>query len=162
VNLGVDYLHGSLSHRHIYRDHPPILASGGRCTNNTRAGPPMVRLRWPRLPTSSARNISPLLHRCFFPSLVYNSPRLLAQDGAFTFHSNPWKSLESYADEQVVFADEDLDIAKLYWWHIPAKYKINIIKELSGLGITHRSVYPDLDGVARSLLETEVLWSHRA
>jgi len=64
--------------------------------------------------------------------------------------------------EQVVFADKDLDIAKLYWWHIPSTNKLKIIKELSGLGITHRSVYPDLDGVARSLLETEVLWSRRA
>lgn len=34
---------------------------------------PMVRVRWPRLPTSSARNTSPLLHRCFFPSLVSTS-----------------------------------------------------------------------------------------
>jgi hypothetical protein len=32
-----------------------------------------VRVRWPRLPTSSARNTSPLLHRCFFPSLVSTS-----------------------------------------------------------------------------------------
>src|SRR3954463_10724685 len=33
----------------------------------------MVGVRWPRLPTSSARNTSPLLHRCFFPSLVSTS-----------------------------------------------------------------------------------------
>jgi MmgE/PrpD N-terminal domain len=48
----------------------PIFASGGKCTNNTRAGPPIVRERWPRLPTSSARNTSPLPQRCFVPSLI--------------------------------------------------------------------------------------------
>ena len=32
-----------------------------------------LRVRLPRLPTSSARNASPLLHRCFFPSLVSTS-----------------------------------------------------------------------------------------
>src|SRR5207302_8180131 len=38
---------------------------------NTRAGPPIVRVRWPRPPTSSARKTSPLLHRCFFRSLSF-------------------------------------------------------------------------------------------
>ena len=30
----------------------------------------------------------------------YNSPRLLAQDGGFTWHSDPWHSIESYAGQQ--------------------------------------------------------------
>lgn len=89
----------------------------------------------------------------------FNSPRLLAQDGAFTIHSNPWKSLESYAEEGKKFAKDDLDVDTLYRWLIPVRRKVDIIKELSGLGITHRSLFPDLDGVAKSLWETEVLWS---
>ncbi len=86
----------------------------------------------------------------------YNSPRLLAQDGAFTWHSDPWHSIESYAGR--LFAHKNLDIEWLYRWRIPAKAKLPVMEELSGLGITRRTVFPDLDGVAGSLWETEVLW----
>lgn len=89
----------------------------------------------------------------------YNSPRLLAQDGAFTMHSNPWRSIESYKDP---FKRENLDIETLHFWNVPAEKKLNILKELSSLGITQRSLFPDLDGVARSLWETEVLWHGNA
>jgi hypothetical protein len=86
----------------------------------------------------------------------YNSPRIVAQDGAFTFHSNPWRPLENYQDVQ--FREDKLDIAGLYRWLVPSKDKEYLIAQLSGMGITHRTVYPDLDGIARSLWETEVLW----
>lgn len=88
----------------------------------------------------------------------YNSPRLLAQDGAFTWHSNPRKAVEEY--EGSLFAPECLDIARLYWWRVPKACKVAIMEELSGLGITRRSLFPDLDGIAASLWETEVLWHH--
>jgi hypothetical protein len=87
----------------------------------------------------------------------YNSPRLVAQDGAFTVHSDPWKSIESYKDEN--FDCTNLHLEALYFWIIPAVDKLGIIEELSGLGINERSVYPDLDGLAKSLWETEVLWN---
>jgi len=90
----------------------------------------------------------------------YNSPRLLAQDGAFTMHSNPWRSIESY--ECKPFKTRNLDIERLYRWAVPADKKVNIVKELSNLGITQRLLFPDLDGVARSLWETEVLWKGKA
>jgi len=90
---------------------------------------------------------------------IFNSPRLLAQDGAFTIQSNPRKPIESFAG--VPFEEKNLDVEALYWWAIPRRHKTRIIKDLSGLGITHRTVFPDLDGVARSLWETEVLWSGR-
>jgi hypothetical protein len=86
----------------------------------------------------------------------YNSPRLLAQDGAFTMHSNPWRSIEWFKGKP--FKKGNLDIETLYCWRVPAERKVNILKELSNLGITQRSLFPDLDGVARSLWETEVLW----
>jgi hypothetical protein len=86
----------------------------------------------------------------------YNSPRLVAQDGAFTIHSDPWRSIESYVDTD--FGGTKLHLEAFYFWCIPAANKVGIIKELSGLGITERTVYPDLDGLAKSLWETEVLW----
>jgi hypothetical protein len=90
----------------------------------------------------------------------YNSPRLLAQDGAFTWHSDPWTPLEDYVGQ--TFKPEHLDIQQLFQWIIPSGEKEGILEDLSGLGITHRSVYPNLDGIAESLWETEVLWSAAA
>jgi hypothetical protein len=86
----------------------------------------------------------------------YNSPRLLAQDGAFTVHSDPWTPLDDYSGP---FAAKNLDVETLYNWTIRQERKVHIIKELSGLGITHRMVFPDFDGIAQSLWETEVLWN---
>jgi hypothetical protein len=57
------------------------------------------------------------------------------------------------------FLEQNLDIEMLYSWSIPAKYEAGIIEGLSGRGITHRIVFPDLDGVAKSLWETEILWA---
>lgn len=90
---------------------------------------------------------------------VYNSPCVLAQDGAFTIYSDPKTRLDDLASED--FAEHNLDVKKLYYWSIPVKSKQCIIEELSGLGITERLVYPDLDGIAKSLWETVVLWGDR-
>jgi hypothetical protein len=86
----------------------------------------------------------------------YNSDRLLAQDGVFTVHNCPQCPLEEFVGKDL--ADRDLDLDLLLKWSIPAGRKEGLIRQLSGLGITHRSVYPDLDGIARSLWETEVLF----
>jgi hypothetical protein len=92
--------------------------------------------------------------RVIYP--VFNSPRIVAQDGLFTLHSNPWRPLESY--DGVVFKRGCCDVGALYKWIVPAKCKPTLIAQLSGLGITQRLVYPDMDGIARSLWETDVLW----
>jgi len=90
----------------------------------------------------------------------YNSQRLLAQDGIFTLHSDPWRSLEALVGE--TFQPKSMDIDHIVQWEIPAHQKLDIIRHLSRLGISHRTAFPDLDGIAKSLLETEVLWSPRA
>lgn len=71
-------------------------------------------------------------------------------------HSNPWRALEEY--EGVEFWRQRTDIAALFCWRVEAASKGRIIADLSGLGITHRIVFPDLDGIARSIWETDVLW----
>ena len=86
---------------------------------------------------------------------VYNSPRLLAQDGAFTVQADPWIPMDHYAGTQ--FWNTDLDVSGLFCWEIAREKKRLLMEQLSGLGITHRAVYPDLDGIARSLWETDVL-----
>jgi len=87
----------------------------------------------------------------------YNSPRIIAQSGVFTFHSNPKLCLDSY--EGKLFRRERLDIQCLIRWDIEAGKKNRIIKELENVGINRRTVFPDLDGLARGLWESEVLWN---
>jgi FRG domain len=101
------------------------------------------------------KSVEPCSIRIIYP--FYNSPRLLAQDGAFTIHSPPQTPLEDC--QAMFFEKENLDIEKLYRWNVPAEKKTSIVEQLSELGVTQRSMFPDLDGVARSLWETEVLWN---
>lgn len=102
---------------------------------------------------------SPRRRRIKLIEPLYNSARIRAQDGAFTVHSEPSTSIDEYARRR--FRNADLDIHGLYKWQIAHKDKRRLIEQLSGLGITHRSVFPDLDGIARSLWETETLWRGR-
>jgi hypothetical protein len=89
---------------------------------------------------------------------LYNSPRILAQGGIFTFHTNPAKELDSYNGE--VFQHDRLDIECLFRWTIPpGDPKRNIVSELEDLGINRRTVYPDLEGLAKGLQETEIMRS---
>jgi hypothetical protein len=88
---------------------------------------------------------------------LYNSPRIVAQDGAFTIQSDPWKAMQDYKGQE--FDAGKLDVETLYYWKIPRAYKASVLEHLSGLGITHRMMYPDLDGIAKSLWQTEVLWN---
>lgn len=97
---------------------------------------------------------SPDQVKIVFP--IFNSPRIVAQDGVFTFHANPWLALEDCANKS--FPLGELDIHSLFCWCIRAENKPKVLEDLNGLGITRRAVYPDLDGIAKSLWQTEVLW----
>lgn len=85
----------------------------------------------------------------------YNSPRLSAQDGAFTIHSVPRRRLDSYRRHG--FTPEQLDISHLVKWTIHARDKKRLISELDALGVNRRTAFPELDGIACSLWESEVL-----
>jgi len=89
----------------------------------------------------------------------HNSPRIIAQAGGFTFHSNPWIELPEY--EGHLFEVERLDIDGLFEWQIPAskknQIKIRILKELEARGINRATLYPDLDGLSRGLVESILL-----
>jgi FRG domain len=86
-----------------------------------------------------------------------NSPRMAAQEGAYTIHPNPWRPLDCYREEP--FEPEHLDIERLDAWSIPKGAKLGILRQLNALGITRRTAFPDLDGIAHSLWETQLLWT---
>jgi hypothetical protein len=86
---------------------------------------------------------------------LHDSSRLSAQEAAFTLHADPWTDLEELAGRE--FSETNLDVERLLRWIVPRQQKLRITRELYGLGISHHLVYPDLDGIARSLLHAELL-----
>ncbi len=85
----------------------------------------------------------------------YGSPRITAQSGLFTIQEDPWTDLESYFPHQL--PDANFDIAELVRMTVLADAKPRCIEDLERLGINHGSIFPDLDGFARGLWQTEVL-----
>lgn len=86
----------------------------------------------------------------------YNSPRIVAQDGIFTLHSNPEKALEDYAG--AYFCERRLDIDHLHRWRVSKASKGKLLRQLERLGVNRRTLFPDLEGIAESLWRSEVLW----
>ena len=88
---------------------------------------------------------------------LYNSPRIVAQAGGFTFHSNPRISIDKLAGKE--FQDEKLDIEHLVKWTIPHEKKHKILLELDDLGINRRTMFPEIEGLATGLWHSIVLRS---
>jgi hypothetical protein len=86
---------------------------------------------------------------------VNPSPRITAQSGVFTLHGDPWADLVKCAGK--AYATDELDIERLIRWTVPAANKTNIILDLECVAINSRTLFPDLDGLARGLWETEVI-----
>lgn len=86
---------------------------------------------------------------------VYNSDRIRAQDGYFTVHGPRGESLESVFPR---LTPKNSDFDRVICWTIAKDRKLELIQQLSQLGVTRRTVYPDLDGIAKSIVETEILW----
>jgi hypothetical protein len=83
------------------------------------------------------------------------SARMAAQSGMFTLHGDPWTDLVQVAGKP--FAASDLDIARVKRWNVPAKNKTQIILDLERLAMNSRTLFPDLDGLAKGLCQTEII-----
>ena len=88
---------------------------------------------------------------------VNPSPRITAQSGVFTLHGDPWADLVKCAAK--AYDGDELDINRLNRWTVPAANKTNIILDLGRVAINSRTLFLDLDGLARGLWETEVIRS---
>ncbi|HVV00454.1 MAG TPA: FRG domain-containing protein [Verrucomicrobiae bacterium] len=90
----------------------------------------------------------------------YNaSPRMIAQAGMFTLHENPWMDVVQSAGRR--YRAQDLDIYKLIRWPVRSRDKTGIVLDLERLAINSRTLFPDLDGLARGLWQTEVIRAMR-
>ena len=83
------------------------------------------------------------------------TPRLTAQSGVFTLHANPQSDLAQQAGRR--FPASDLDISALIRWKVQSRHKTGIVLELERLAINSRMLFPDLEGLARGLWQTEVI-----
>ena len=105
---------------------------------------------------------NPVAVKLIYP--VYNSERITAQKGIFSWHSHPRISLEMYAGQD--FDDDKLDVAYLVRWPVnrPASEATRgqLVQDLERLAVNQRSIFPDLGGLATGLWHTEVLWKGTA
>lgn len=83
----------------------------------------------------------------------YVSPRMVVQHSFFTIQDDPWRPLDQYYNKNEKFTDiEDIKRFK-----IPQKARPEIINQLGRLGIDNRTIFPDLDGLAKGLWQLEIL-----
>jgi len=85
----------------------------------------------------------------------YPTQRMTAQSGLFTIHGEPSKDLRGLASD--FYKPEECDIESGGKWIIPADKKRGILVELNRLGISSRTLLPELDGIAAGLWQTELL-----
>ena len=103
-----------------------------------------------RTPPLSVRGI-----KLVYP--FYPTPRMTAQSGMFTLHGEPWKDVVRCAGGR--FREDELDIAELKRWTVPSGCKGAVILDLERLAVNSRTLFPDLDGLAKGLWQTEVIRS---
>jgi hypothetical protein len=80
----------------------------------------------------------------FFPELL--NERLSAQDGCFVAFPLPESGMEII---ELTDKNYSKEVEFLYSVKIPKRAKREIRRQLAVLGITHRTIYPGLDGVAK-------------
>ena len=87
----------------------------------------------------------------------YPTQRMTAQSGMFTLHGNPWKDVIKCAGKK--YNQAELDLAKLKRWTVSNRCKADIILDLERLAVNSRTLFPDLEGLAKGLWQTEVIRS---
>ena len=55
------------------------------------------------------------------------------------------------------YRHSELDVRKLVRWKVESKYKKNIILDLERLSINSRTLFPDLEGLAKGIWQTEII-----
>jgi hypothetical protein len=85
----------------------------------------------------------------------YVSSRIPAQGGTFTVHDDPSRALEGY--DPSCYRPADFDLEKIVKWKVSRENKKDLLIDLERVGINERTMFPDLDGIARGIVRTEVL-----
>jgi FRG domain len=83
------------------------------------------------------------------------TPRMTVQSAFFTLHGDPWTDMVKSAGKP--YRPRELDIMRLLKWKIHCRHKAGIILDLERLAINSRTLFPDLEGLAKGLWQTEVI-----
>lgn len=83
------------------------------------------------------------------------TPRMTAQSGIFTLHSDPWTDMVQCAGKP--YPAKDLDVVKLIRWTVRSGDKMGIVLDLERLAINSRTLFPDVEGLARGIWQTEII-----
>jgi len=86
---------------------------------------------------------------CFETSHL--NSRIIAQEGCFSLHPLP-EGLGKFKTVDEIFNENNSALLVGEKIRIPGRKKSEIRKELRHLGITHQSLFPDIEGVAKSIL----------
>jgi hypothetical protein len=98
---------------------------------------------------STAKELNKIELNCFETSHL--NRRIIAQEGCFSAHPLPedfddFKTIEELHNENMSALLVGNEIT------IPGRKKSEVRKELRHLGITHQSLFPDIEGVTKSIL----------
>jgi hypothetical protein len=85
----------------------------------------------------------------------YPTPRMSAQSGMFTLHGEPLADMVGCAGQP--FAENELDVARLKRWTVGSGCKATIIFDLERMAVNSRTLFPDLEGLAKGLWQTEII-----
>jgi len=76
---------------------------------------------------------------------LHNSPRIVAQRGVFTIFGKATAAFDQ------VYQDGDYPDDTLVKVEVPTAAILSLLEQLSAVGITDSTIYPDLEGLAREL-----------
>jgi len=85
----------------------------------------------------------------------YPTQRMTAQAGVFTLHGDPWTDAVTRAGKP--YADGELDVTKVKRWTVASHCKTRVIVDLERLSINSRTLFPDLEGLAKGLWQAEII-----
>ena len=89
----------------------------------------------------------------------YPTPRMTAQSGMFTLHGDPWADVIKCAGKR--YRLSELDIADLRRWTVTSRCKSEVILDLERMAVNSRTLFPDLEGLAKGLWQTEIIRQRR-
>jgi len=109
--------------------------------------PCMVDEHWSNLTTTE--DFKKMELNCFETSHL--NSRIIAQEGCFSSHPLP-EGFDGFKTVDEIFNENNSALLVGESIRIPGHKKSEIRKELRHLGITHQSLFPDIEGVTKSIL----------
>jgi hypothetical protein len=83
------------------------------------------------------------------------SARIPAQSCNFIIQDDPSRELQTYDPSR--YEPTCFDLERIVKWRVAREAKAAFIHDLERVGINDRALFPDLDGIARSIIRSEVL-----